>query len=804
MVALVGRDAELLQLRGLISRSGARIVSLSGTGGVGKSALLVELMATESRQANVWTVDLSEAPPASRLLDEVARALGVPAEAARSGAERTIPRALASLMGGGARVLAVDHADACTVDASLLELLRLCSELTLIVASTLPLSAPAERIALQSLAVPPVGAPLAEILRSPAVRLFTDRAGQADPQFALDDATAASVAEICRQLGGLPLAIELAAARARLLPPRELVRRLAEDSSSGMALDILSPRATAGVVGIRAALAANRAMLTTSQDALLLALSRFRGPFPLEAAARVSGRRLLETLDDLDVLVELRLVEPMHEEPGELIFRMLPMVRAFGREVSADSDAVEARRLAYLRELVHEAAEAASSASASPATDHARALRSDVADALRSEAAADLNAAAEFATDSAAVIGDFAEGSTVGAVLDRIIASGTVDHLERRQQAAVWLWAANSLARSPEGSAQRELVDERLRRGIELVDDASWPFLGLQARLIAVSSIGTTADPTIAARAAEEGVQIAQSVGAQAWLARFEVWGGIIAYSRGGIDDAAALAISGMQRGKRIGDAHAIAGATGLLRTLPAGSHDPGVPVPSLEQALDLARVAHDLTVETFLLAVLSWEAILTGRPAEAARWCLERLALSTRRGWTILMSLSLLHAALIAAMLSDEPFAARILGVVQADQDRLDRSMTPATEQFFRGILDRLRAGLGEETFLRLLAEGSTVSMVDAANQATTWLSAKVASTAPQPAEAAPTITPREREVLALLAAGLRNKEIGSRLSVSAKTVMHHSVAIYRKLGVRGRTEATAFAIRHGLVDAP
>lgn len=779
------------------------MVSLSGAGGVGKSALLAEAVATVQERAHVWAVDLTEAPPASRLLDEIARTLGIVIGGSESSPAGTTPRGLATLIGVGPRVLVVDHADSCTVDDSLFELLSLCSELTLIVASTLPLRAPSERIALQALPVPAIGASPTEIRSSPAARLFAERARDADAQFRMDDETARSVADICRQLGGLPLAIELAAARARLLSPRELARRLTEDASSAVTLDILRPPADgAATVGIREALAANRAMLSSSQDELFLALSTFRGPFPLEAAVRITARRLFETLDDLDALVELRLVEPMPDEPHESTFRMLPIARAFGRESAGDSTRAEERRRAYLGELVREAAEAVASATTSQTIDHARTLRADVAEHVTFLAATDLEDAAGFAIDAAAVVAEFTQGSTVGEVLEKVIDSGTVDRLDARTQAAVWLWSANALARSADGSAQRELVTTRWQRGIAMVDDGRWPRLGLQGRLIALGNMAIIGDPSITGQAAREGRAIARAIAASAWLARFEVWEAIVAYAKGDIERAVAFAVRGMERGQRIDDEHSIAGATGLLRTLPAGSVSQDVPVPTLERALALARAHHDVTTETFLLAVLTREALVNGTPSEAARWCVQRLELSTRRGWTTLINLSLLHAALIAGLVGDEAFAARMIGAVHADEEHLLRSMVPATQQFYARVLGDLRANLGSAAFSRLLADGGILSSVDAATEAIGWLRANVASSTRPPPEPRRPISSREGEVLALLAAGLTNKEIATRLSVSAKTVMHHSMAIYRKLGVRGRTEATALAIRRGLLD--
>jgi DNA-binding NarL/FixJ family response regulator len=160
-------------------------------------------------------------------------------------------------------------------------------------------------------------------------------------------------------------------------------------------------------------------------------------------------------------------------------------------------------------------------------------------------------------------------------------------------------------------------------------------------------------------------------------------------------------------------------------------------------------------------------------------------------------------HTVLIATALGDFAFAGRVLGAFSADRERVLRSMNPASAS----EVDRARAlvegRLGAVHAAGILAAGAMLSLADASAEAVRWLRAHASgpsesSTSPAPETA---LTAREREVLAVLAEGHPNKMIAQRLGVSTKTVMHHSVAIYRKLGVRGRAEATAYAHRHGLL---
>ncbi|MRG60702.1 helix-turn-helix transcriptional regulator [Agromyces sp. CFH 90414] len=140
------------------------------------------------------------------------------------------------------------------------------------------------------------------------------------------------------------------------------------------------------------------------------------------------------------------------------------------------------------------------------------------------------------------------------------------------------------------------------------------------------------------------------------------------------------------------------------------------------------------------------------------------------------------------------------MLGAVRADLERTLRAMAPrsriAVERAFAGLDERLGAARAAQ----LIGAGGALAIPDAAREAATWLDMHAA--APEAGQADPDpLTPREADVLAVLAEGLTNKEIAAQLGLSVKTVMHHSVAIYRKLDVRGRAEATAVAHRRGLV---
>lgn len=814
-VGLVGRDEELARLVRHLTGSHARVVAITGPLGVGKSALLAAGVAAVTGDGiGVWTADLSVATPGSPLLDEVARALGVWPARASAGSSLDV---LAGMIAGGRVVIAVDHADAAAFDTGIGELVARCPRLTIVVASSRPPTAVFDaRVPLGPLPVPAMGATGDEIRACPSVRLFIGIAERVTARPVLGagppagDPPAAgeidAVAEICRLLGGMPFAIELAAARTRLLPPARLARELGADSAGTDGLDLLSSDAPDGGGGVREALAAARALLTREQDELFLLLAPLRGPFPLEAARALGGRSLGDLLDELGALVDLRLIEPYPDHRAEPVFRMLPIVRAFALHERRGGRLEDADLSSYVRGLAHAAAEDIALAASSEDAERLRIMRADVVAVLRALADAAPADAAALAVDIAPVWEGYAEGAAVGEVLDAVIRSDVMVELPENVQAGAWLWASRMLALSPDGAQHSELVRERWLRGMELVDAERWPQLALQARMVAVLNAPTTGDFRLSVQAAVEGQELARALAQPAWEGRFEVWSSAASHHTGDIERSVALAASALDRGARVGDPTAVLGAVMMLHTLPEGAVPADMPVPSLEDGLALARETDDTMMQSFLLAAMTRRELSAGRLPAAAHWCAQRLDFGRRRGWTVLAPISFVHAGLIAAASGDAAFATRLAGVVRVDIERVMRSMAPATRPAYESTLDGLRSALGAERFAQLLAQGGTLSTSDATSEAIDWLLAHSPRDSDAPGERrAPTgaqpITARERDVLEHLAAGMTNKEIALRLGLSVKTVMHHSVSIYRKLGVRGRAEATAYAYRNGLL---
>jgi predicted ATPase len=333
---LLGRDREAAALEDLIVREGARLVTLTGPGGVGKSRLMVEAARRlgPGFADGARFVELAAVPAADLVAAGVAGGLGLSTSAGQ------LITDLESFLRPRRLLLALDNFEHVMGAAPLLtELLGAAPGLVVLATSRAVLRISGEHeFPVPPLPVPPAGsAPDPGQLRGYAsVSLFTERAHAADPGFELTDGNAGAVAEICRRLDGLPLAIELAAARVRLLPPQALAARLDERFSllTGGARDLPQRQQT-----LRNTLDWSFGLLTAGEQTLFARLGVFAGLFSLPAAEAVGAGSPGEgqapapgqVIDTLDSLVDNSLVRA-ETRGDEARFSMLETIRQYALE----------------------------------------------------------------------------------------------------------------------------------------------------------------------------------------------------------------------------------------------------------------------------------------------------------------------------------------------------------------------------------------------------------------------------------------------------------------------------------------
>ncbi len=330
LTRFIGREAEIENLRELLVS--CRLVTLTGSGGSGKTRLAQELWASagENFSEVVW-VELSPIQDPTLVREQVAQALGIPT---RRG--DTVLDAIAGRLADTRVLLIIDNCEHVVRAAAELagELLGRCRQLVVLATSREALSVPGETAWLvPPLSLPDPGAPVTvdSVQSSDAVRLFLDRVSEVVPSFRLTTENTADVAAICRRLDGIPLALELAAARLRALGPAQLLRRL--DNRFG----VLTSRTRTGLPRqrtLRATIDWSYDLLSPDERRLLDDLAVFPATFDLDAVEDVCPDDTIAATDVLDLmsgLVEKSLVEVVAH--GSYVrYRLLESVRQYAEE----------------------------------------------------------------------------------------------------------------------------------------------------------------------------------------------------------------------------------------------------------------------------------------------------------------------------------------------------------------------------------------------------------------------------------------------------------------------------------------
>jgi predicted ATPase len=342
VTSLVGREQDLDEVAGLVSRSEVRLVTLTGPGGIGKTRLAVAVgeRLSDQFEAGAVFVPLAAVTRPEQVWDGIGRAVG--ADLAATGSPL---QALAETFGDAAWLLILDNLEqVIQVAGDLGELLARYPGVTILATSRTVLGLAAER----EYPVPPLPppadpgtVPLEDLESSPAVALFLDRARAVRPRFALTEENAPAVVEICRRLEGLPLAIELAAARIRLLDPAELLTRLAAslDALGTGALDLPERQRT-----LRATVEWSVSLLEDAERSLLEVAAVFEDGWTIEAAAQVADLDEGRALELSEALARHSLIYLDDAGVGPRS-RMLETIRAFVAErLAARPDTVQVHR----------------------------------------------------------------------------------------------------------------------------------------------------------------------------------------------------------------------------------------------------------------------------------------------------------------------------------------------------------------------------------------------------------------------------------------------------------------------------
>jgi predicted ATPase/DNA-binding CsgD family transcriptional regulator len=804
--SFVGRDAELAEVRRLVG--GSRLVTLTGPGGAGKTRLALQVAAglLDGSGEGVWFADLAPLADPDLVAAAVADVLGV-----RQEAGRPVVETLVEAVGGRGLLVVLDNCEhvisACAKLADVL--LRGCPSLALLATSREPLGIDGEHVyRVPSMSTPADGADPETIWASEAVRLLADRAAAQGVPLAGDGPAAEVAGRICRRLDGMPLAVELAAARLRVMPAAQLDARLDERFA------LLTGGSRAGLPRqqtLRAMVDWSWELLTAPERTVLARLSVFAGGFGLAAAEAVAADPEVpaaEVLEHLGALVDKSLVQFDDSPAGQGRYRLLETVRQYAAS-RLDAQNPAAARAAH-RDYYLALAEAAAPQLVGP--DQAAWL-----DRLDAELG-NLRAAIAFSlaqTDPgpglrlAASLREFwqarghaAEGAgALRALLDMPAAQAPT--LPRARALA----AAARLLEKTDGYA---IAGDYCQEALAIAHAAGDENLAAEALYEGAWVLLRQGQPAAALPLIEPGLDLARRLREPHLTGRLLSARFYARYIDGNPAEAARDAAEALRLFRQAGDRLQAGATLGNLGYIELAAGDLGAARPHLAEALDIVRALNDRDGIVYGTLNLGLAEYLDGSLDTAAVLFAESLDLAGRIGMKRQIAYPLIGLAMAGHGRAGPGWSARLHGA--ADQALADMGETIEPLEGHLAELDRerLRAAMGAGAFEAEYAAGRTADLAQVAHEALkgmrAGLTAQRAAPVSEPAaatsaEAVAVLTPRELEVLKLVAQGLSNADIAQRLVLSEHTVHRHLANILRKLDLSSRAAAAAWGVRTGLV---